>query len=302
MEVTRFFEEPGIGASVLLANGEEYLPVDEKGFLAIPENVEPQGFHLVLLLPKGENRTFITQKNVGKEKGAYHNQTMEAIEVSETLISYLMIEPIEVKRAGKNVWTFWHSQERPNRADCFRLEKDGSLYLYQIGVLTHDNGATWLLHGEYRWRGRLFNSDKGLVAKPESPKWGSFAGRDVIFNHPDFQNLASETTFDPWQGAKEDLEPPLGDIPGPGFARIQWYVPFGGQTGQGIAIVHQKDHWKEEQEGRSMWVHGIDIAEPPDPDGVKRLWSNDLVSFSGTQHFGKQRGRPPKLLNVKKVG
>jgi hypothetical protein len=303
----RWFEEPGVGASVLLPDAEECLPVNGNGIIAIPEGMEPKGFHLILLLPREGNRTFVTQKNVGTEKGGYHNLTLDAFEATDNLVGYLMTEPIEVKRAGKNVWTFWHSPDRPNRTDCFRLEQDGSFHLYQVGVITHDDGKTWRLHGEYRWRGKLFKAEHGLVAKPEDQKWGSFAGRDKVFDHPTFRNLAQDVQFEPWCGTKEDLDPLLGDIPGTGFARVQWYVSFGGQTGQGIAILHESSRWKPKRlskgndEGISAWIHGIDIQEPADSDGVKRLWFGDLISFSGTASFGKQEGRPPKLLNIKKV-
>lgn len=298
METMRFFKQPRIGASVFLADQEgvvgndaDYLPIDQNGLIQVPEGIKPKGFHLLLAMPRHNNRYIVVQKNVAKEKGAYHTHFLSEV-AEDGCVGYLMADPIEVMRAGQNVWTSWH-KERPNRVDCFYLAPDGSFRLYQIGVVTHDDGKTWLLHGEYRWRGRLFRSDNGLVAKPEEPKWGSFAKRDDIFSHPGFVQLSEGVNFAKWRGTPKDLEPDLGPIPSGNAARVQWYVSFGGQTGQGIAI---------RRDGSSAWIHGIDIQQEPDPDGVKRLWTGDLINFSEAVSFGTQKNRPPKLLNVRKVG
>ena len=78
----------------------------------------------------------------------------------------------------------------------------------------------------------------------------------------------------------------MGDIP-EDAARINWYSPFGGQTGQGIAIL---------RDGSSAWVHGRDILDEPDKD-VQRLYFNDLIKFAGIRTNDKGQN----LLCVEKV-
>lgn len=308
MSTLRLFEEPVLAASTFLVGGSESNLLDvrsEDGVLTIPQGVRPQGFYLMLFLPKKGNRTFITQKKVGTEAGDYHNKNIREFSVSGELVGYKLQRPIEVRYERETVWTPWHDEERTNRADCFYVGEDGSFYLYQVGIITHDNGATYRLHGEYRWKGKLSYRNSKTYLEPEDPKWGSFTqSRAKIFENPNFR------AFYNWTSSRPELvEPVLAPVSGPGFARVEWYVSFGGQTGQGIAIGHESQRRKakpknpnEKDEGLNFWIHGTDIQESPDPDGVKRLWSGQLISYSGTEHFGTQKGRPPKLLNIKKVG
>jgi hypothetical protein len=196
-----------------------------------------------------------------------------------------------VKRVGKNVWTSWH-QEHPNRVDCWCLGKSGELQLFQIGVITHDDGVTFRLLGEPRWKGQLFRKPTGYAPKPEGSKWGPLGpSRLPIFVDHGFQWLLSGATLPEWNGKEGELDPPLGNIPSENHARVNWYVPFGGQTGQGIAIL---------QDGSSAWVHGIDVLDPADIDGIKRLYHNELVSFEGRpQQWGTKKDAPPKIVGVR---
>ncbi len=297
----RVFEEPGILACVMLSgNGaKDCLDVDEKGVLAIPPDVKPAGFHLVVATEK-EGRTFVAQKNVGQEGGGYHRQALSDLEgFAKGFCASIMRDPIEVVRAGNNVWTSWH-QQKPNRVDCWQIAKDGKLGLYQVGVFTHDDGKTWKLHGEYRWRGRLLKGNGGLVGLPEHPKWGSLEGgssnRCQIFGHPEFVALLEGVKLEPFVGKKEDLYPALASVPKPGCAVVQWYITFAGQTGQGPANLHPRD-------GKTAWIHGADIVGlEPDPDGEIRLWQGDIVSYAGmVKTWGAKKDGPPKLTVVRLV-
>jgi len=197
-------------------------------------------------------------------------------------------------RKGPNVWTSWH-QDNSNRVDCWQLLVDGTLALFQIGVITHDDGRTWRLHGERRWRGKLFRSGDELVAAPDDWKWGPFKTWEQIFNYPAFKKLSQEAQLQEWIGSPEGLNPPLEQVPDIGLGVVEWYVPFAGQTGQGIVNLHPN-------QGTKAWVHGIDIQEEPDPDGVKRLVRGDIVAFEGEpQKWGKKEGAPPKIVKVTKV-
>lgn len=296
MAQLQWFEELGIGAAVLLTGEEateEYLEIDQQGVLVIPPEVRPSGFHLILVIPQVK-RIVIAQKNVAQERGGYHRYFVASFGKSaDEYQTWAMHDPILVMRRGKHVWTSWH-QLKPNRIDCWLLEEQGHVELFQIGVITHDDGQTFRLLGEYRWRGQLFQDpERGVVGKPDDPCWGAFDVRRPILDDPDFGKLLQRTTLHSWHGTQEESEPPLASVPGPGFARMQWYSAFAGRTGQGPAILH---------DGSPAWVHGVDILEPPDQDGIKRLWQNDLVKYEDIQHnWGGKENGPPKLLCVRRL-
>ncbi|MDO8655225.1 MAG: hypothetical protein Q7R48_02245 [bacterium] len=269
------------------------LEIGEHGVLTIPQGIIPSGFRLVLTYPYGM-RIVIAQKNVGEEDGEYHRLILSQSQLFDSEAGttvWAMREPIEVKRESKNVWTSWH-QQKPNRVDCFLLDEQGGLLLFQIGVITHDSGQTFRLLGEPRWDGRLFTSPQGLVARPSHPTWGPFGDtRRGIFEDGDFKTLLQDTRLAEWRGRIEDIDPPLSPIPN-GRARVQWYIPFAGQTGQGIVILH---------DGSSAWIHGLDIEEPCEADEIKRVYRNELVAFRGRiNNWGSKKG-PPKLLRVRRV-
>ncbi len=284
----QLFKSVGIGTMVFLAGkSAEYLDIADDGILDISQI--PNGFHLVLSMPR-EARIVIAQKDMSQDKGSYHRFSLSQLDESENA-TWAMKDPIQVMRAGKNVWTSWH-KINPNRVDCWTLQKNGEISLFQIGIITHDNGNTFRLLGEFRWKGKLFLAPSGkIVGRPDDPKWGNFDVRRSVLEDPEFKKLLSNTRLQPWRGKPEELDPPLG-LPRLGYALIQWYVPFGGQTGQGIVVLH---------DGSSAWVHGIDILDEPDADGIKRLQRGDTVRYEGTQEkWGKGEGLS-KLLCVSKV-
>lgn len=288
----REFAEPCVAACVLLVGGKDYLEIGENGILAMPEGAVPKGFHLMVAIAR-RHRAIVVQKNVGKEFGGYHRHALSQLKnFAPGYDATVMRDPIEVCRAGTSVWTSWH-QDNPNRVDVWFVAKDSEVTLFQVGVFTHNNGVTWKLHGEYRWRGRFFMDGGRIVGKPEHPKWGKFDVRRTILDHPDFMELIKIAKISRWRGKPEELDPPLGPVPGPGYARMQWYITFAGQTGQGPANLHS---------GGNAWVHGTDIVDvEPDPDGEVRLWQGDLVSYEGTAKFGNKPNGPPKLLGVRLV-
>ncbi|OGZ69464.1 MAG: hypothetical protein A3D44_03510 [Candidatus Staskawiczbacteria bacterium RIFCSPHIGHO2_02_FULL_42_22] len=291
METIRFFTDPNIRASVSLANKiETYLEVSDQGIISVPRGVNPTGFYLAVLLPK-HGRTVVVQKNVGQEKGGYSkNALTDFPDLVDRYDLCMMHDPIQVKRAGKNVWTNWHS-DNPNRLDCWHLDHDGSIRLFQVGIITHDDGKTWRLHGEYRWKGKLFQDGVRVVGRPKDHTWGSFESRKMILEVPDFQQLMQDAELQPWRRVAEELDPPL-PVPDRGFAVVDWYTCFGGQTGQGIVKLH---------DGSSTWVHGIDVMEPPDAEGIVQLHRGDVISYFEAVSFGKKHGSPPKIVNVSKV-
>lgn len=302
MAQVQLFENPGIGAGVFLPGkkrADSSLEIGEHGILAIPKGLQPAGFHLVIYVPK-QARLVIVQKNIGQDKGGYFRHALAQLGTTETddLITWAMYDPIQVMRQGSNVWTSWHS-EKPNRVDCWMLGEDGQAGLFQVGVITHDDGQTFRLLGERRWQGQVFKTANGeLVARPNEPKWGALGwnkeeSRAAIREHPDFQALLASANLSPWNGSPKELYPPLGLVPPGNFARVDWYIPFAGQKGQGIA---------KDQAGNPLWVLGQDLLVEPDTDGIKRVFHGDLVSFTGIhQNWGTKREGPPKLLRVQKV-
>jgi hypothetical protein len=208
----------------------------------------------------------------------------------------LMRDPIEVIRAGENVWTGWHLNKASNRVDCWHLGENGELDLFQVGIITRDNGKSFHVHGEYRWRGTLYNPNTGLVGLPEHYKWGSLEGgssnRTQIFSHPEFQKLLGGTTLLTWTWNDIDSDPPLPEIPeGQKLAVVDWFITFAGQSGQGIV---------KNRDGNSAWVHGKDV-EGFDPNNFEpQLWRGDIISYEGfEENWGKKKDGPPKLIGVK---
>lgn len=292
MSQIREFKEVGIGAEVKLLTTKDTiveLEVNENDVLVIPQGLKAKGFFLSLLIP-AEARGVIAQKNVRQEKGGYHRHALVKLSDGEIAV-WVMNDYIIVERKYGNVWTNWHDV-KPNRLDWIPLDKGGKIAFFLVGVVTHDNGKTFRLLGEYRWRGRLYLAESGIIAKPDSPTWGPFPEtRRGIFEDEEFKKLLADTVLSSWDGTPEELIPPFDQIPGSGFARIQWFSPFGGQTGQGIAILH---------DGSAAWVHGVDILDPPDPDGIQRLWYNQLISYKGEPvSWGTKKDGLPKLLCVK---
>jgi len=283
----------GIMASVvLLDKGRQLLEIGDYGILAIPTGMTPNAFCLILHAEE-KARVVFAQKNVGQDMGGY-NDSFSKIEIVGTQV---FSPPIQVMRAGENVWTLWHS-EKPNRMDCWTVENDGRLELFQIGVITHNDGQTFQLLGELRWQGQILKGPAGkLVAKPSNPKWGPLLwnegeSRAGIRENPDFQDLLANADLLLWKGSPEELNPPLSPIPSGNFARVDWYIPFAHQKGGGIA---------KDEKGASYVVHGQDVGSPPDADGIRRLWHNDLISYILVhENWGTKKGQP-KLLGIKMV-
>ncbi len=299
MAQVRLFEGADVAASVLLSNTGEYLEIGEHGVLKIPDGVKPNGFNLVIFVPD-EGRIVVTQKNVGQTKGNHHRHALQQVGLEDGVQTWVMHDHIEVRRVGPNAWTSWH-EAKPNRVDLSHLCENGHLDCFLLGIVTHDDAETFRLLNKFRWRGQLYQSKGEIVGKPEDPSWGSFEVRKGILKDEKFQGLLETAHLPYWNGSLQELDPPLRPIPGQGIARVEWYSLFGGQTGQGIANLHPLDYWKNGGEGENAWVHGVDIDESPDEDGVKSLHPGQLISFSDKVAFGSQKGRPPKLLNVKVV-
>jgi hypothetical protein len=291
METIRFFQDSKLSACVsTVENPSQYLGVGEDGILTnVPDDVT--GFHLAVGVLK-HFRTFVSQKDVGQELGGYSTEALAKLGGSKGLDWTIMSKPIQVQRVGPNVWTVWHTST-PNRMDCWSLTKDGLFSLYQIGVVTHDDGRTWRLHGEYRWKGKLFARAGVPVACPDEPrvKWGPFQTWEGIFESPSFRRLLESATLANWTGKSQDLDPPLPQTNN-GLAILQWYIPFAGQEGQGYVWLR---NGKE-----AAVVLGDDVSIAPDADGVKRLWRGDVISYEDKVFgWGAKKNGPPKLTGVK---
>ena len=294
----REFAEPGIIACVLPYEGEEYLELNERGVLLMPAGVEPKGFHLLVAV-REDGRTFVVQKDVGHEGGDYSSGALSELSgFVKGFRATIMRDPIEVIRHGQNTWTGWHKNQASNRVDCWHIDLYGALDLFQVGIVTHDNGATYVLHGEYRWRGQLCECVEGstMVGLPRHKKWGSLEGgssnRTQIFGHPEFKALMKYVDVLPKCGSGL-IDPPLPKVPGSGLGVVDWFVFFAGQTGQGI--VKSQDGWP-------AWVHGIDVEGFDPASSEPPLWRGDIISFEeAVKNWGAKKNGPPKLTGVKLV-
>lgn len=297
METTkmRIFQEPELGALVRFDGNKNFLEMDQKGVILLPNGARPNIFWLMLAVME-DSRTVIVQKNVSVEGGEYRNALSQLPSDGNYKI-FKMDNGIEVVRQGGVIYTNWHGQGgQTNRADVWVVKKDGKTDLFQVGVITHDKGKTFRLLGEYRWRGQLFNRNGIWVGKPLNRSWGSLEGgtskRTQIFQHPEFIKLVQAATLPVWEGAEEDIDPPLGPVPGPEFARVKFFVPFGGRTGWGIAFL---------KDGSEVVINGSDILDPSDNDGIKRLACGQLIAFKGVGPSGSNPGAKPRIMNVRKA-
>lgn len=302
----RLFETK-IGVAVALAKqqghqwsvGEE-IEIRENGMLAVPSGVNPLGFYLVLYTPT-QPRVIITQRDLTYHHGDYRDPKYDYLEnvLGEDWIMNSFNLPIPVERQGGHVWTAWKGRpawKKPagmsgNKVDCWIADREGHLDLFQTGIITPNDGQSWHLLGEYRWRGKLFRSNGTIVGKPKKPAWGAFGVRQEILEHPEFKDHLRKIRLSVWQGNEKELSPLLDPVPQIGYARVQWYSPFAGKTGQGPVKLY---------DGSAGWIHGIDIMSPPDGDGIQRLQRNDLIRYTGTTDFGSSKENI-RLLCVEKV-
>lgn len=276
---------------------EDWLGIGEKGRVEISECVEASGFYLAILIPKISGREVIINQRVMKEGSAdyrkynsYRSLALRIPGIDNFTISEIT-EPINVRRAGENIWTVWkRGAEVPNRADCWLLEGN-RLSLFQIGVV-YRKGVGFILLGDYAWKGELYCRflDGGeIVGRPENPYWGTFEIRRGVLETFDFKRLLEENLPPLWEGSDGELNPTLSSIP-EGYARVNWFNPFGGQTGYGYAFL---------SDGKSIAIHGADILDSAPEDGVQRLMRGELLSYRGIELFGSEQ--KPKLVGVKKV-
>ena len=134
------------------------------------------------------------------------------------------------------------------------------------------------------------------MTKPDDPFWGAFSPkpngtRNGVFEVADFRDLLATASIALWQGSEEELYPALDPV-AVGEARVDWYITFAGQTGQGIVQLH---------DGSMAWVHGADLIADPDRDGIKRLRRNDRLAYAGFHENWGSKGGLPKLINPQKV-
>lgn len=295
-KTTRFFEELNLGATVFLNGTNRHLEVTDDGIIQIPNGVIPHQFKLTLLV--ANDQMCINQKEVCEERGGYFS-VVRTGRMNGDFRHLTMRIPIQVKRArgedGEIVWVNWHGKpgENPNRVDCWEIGKDGEIRLFQVGVITHDNGQTFRLHGEDRYRGQLYLDKHGnYVVAPRAKDrqvWGPFSTWKGILNYPRFKALAQTATLSQWNGTPDELEPKLQMVNDPGLAVVKFFIPFGGMNGFGYAIVN----------GNDVAILGSDILDSEEEDGVKRLRRNDVISYRGEGIFGDKKA--PKLLNIRKV-
>ncbi len=278
------FPEPGMVACVLLQGKPEYLEIGEHGVLDITRDMKPEGFHVLVAALEGR-RILVVQRNLNVLQGSYAGMALSQLQgFAKGYKAMVMREPVKVRRNGPNAWADWGG----NKFDIWEVQPNGECGLFQVGIFSHDNGWTWKLYGEQRWKGQLSRrSDGQVIGKPEHPKYGSFEVRGTIRDNPEFMALVNSAKLPKWNGSPDELEPKLPEVPEGNFAVVDWFSLFAGQTGQGIAKL---------QNGKDVWVHGGDIVGKPDEDGEFRLQRGDIVSFEEMVPMPK---RGQKLTGVK---
>jgi len=285
----------------------EPLEVNEAtGALVIPEGIKPTGFFLQVEIPGHGLDVTVARKDVGTNGGGYHMQQIH----EGTRNTWRTTSPIEIfKDSGSGErYTRWH-HNFSNRLDIFVVQKGGEIHLLQAGVVIRGSRdmETYHLLCERLWHGQVVrNQRSGLyVGVPYDPAWGSFVSRNGIFNFEPFRRALGRVAITPRVVSADELEPWLG-TPAEGCYRMDWFLPFGGRRGQGIART---------ADGTAVWVVGNEVLNQhdlddlaakkvpiqnfrivqPEADGIVRLRRGmDIRSLGIRSGFSKKDG--PKYL------
>ena len=269
------------------------LEIQGDGKIVIPTGQVPRGIYLAILVPADSSTFIVRRDNVGGDyRELWDSEGSERTDLDGRPFDFYPAEyPIAViiDRKGLPIRTVW-KKESPNRVDCWTLRPDGSLELFQIGVVItfeNDSGAFRLV-GETAWRGKLFTRDGDLVARPDHAIWGPMIEvRKRIFSHRRFTELLHKVSLETWTGREEELDPTVPPPPKIGFARVLWHNSFMGETGMALVRTVSGE----------AWVHGSDILDEPDVDGLRRFRRGDLVSYKGVP-ISWSVGKPPILRGV----
>lgn len=215
----------------------------------------------------------------------------------------------------------------PNRADIWLLAENGDLELFQILVITLDNGKSFRLVGTPRWRGHVSRREDGDKYTPRSlggpveeaayangnirlvmdqfafrPEvgFGCFESRWNILGKSELVSWLSTLDLPTWDGDEGSLHPDfsprvsLGE--NEGVVKFQSY----GLAQGSLAYVTLADPIKTSD---GMWkdgrVHGAEIRLEPDEQGLRILESGDTVRFDGWEESHDRRN--PCLLDVEVV-
>ena len=288
MAEMRAFGDGLVAVASTVEQPDKWLEMDENGLLELGGRI-PSGFHLAVGVPKENRRTFITQKQVGVDLGGYQDKFLVKVGASKDVQFTVMNDPIQVQRAGHDVWTVWHPkspEQTANRVDCYTIGRDGMLVLDQAGVIARcvNDEYEFRLHAEPRYHGKLFTKNGELVVRPDDPgvRWGPFVTWKKIFDHPEFRRLVKSAKIAKWTGKPQELEPGFPRIPDGDFAVCQWFIPFAGQDGFGYV-------WLNNSCTKAAAIHGCDLLVEPDSDGVKRVHRGDVLRYRGTDTFGSKR-------------
>lgn len=271
-------------------------PITVKNELDVSAKLKAKirGFRLELSLPQ-DVPAFLTQRifKRGDEDGTY--KTVRGASIPEPFFSreswrhsWRFIVP--VIRKGRTVWTKFPQ----NRADVFFAKPNGYFLLYQVGIVTHDDGETYRIISEERYWGRIFRRGEEFVVKPD-PGFQDFTPWENILGHPEFLRLLPFLTFEEWAGSEEELHPRLSlmeKIPtAPENAGIViFYVSFMGQKGMGYALLRS---------GEEIRVHGREILDPPDADGIRRLKAGSVIVFEKSRP--SPDSKKPELIGVRTI-
>jgi len=291
MNTIRSFLYGMCGAVTTAARPDEYLEVDQSTGRIKVEGI-PEGFCLVIGKPKG-SQIVITVKNTGEEIGGYNPANVTRLGGHDGA-DFSVIMKIAVKKVyDRNkvlqfVHTEWH-KERPNCASVYVFESvagklTGKFANYQIGVITPDNGHTWLLCGEHRYKGQIFSQNGSFVVKPLSPKYGPFVTWMPIFKHPEVRRLLRDANIQEWAGKPTDLDPPLPKAATDNEAVVQWSSMFAGTgrrfgyawlAGQREAVVvlgqFQKDSSYTPQRGDVVRFDKKEVFGTKGEDGPRAI-------------------------------
>lgn len=309
---------PEIYASAYLPKSSGYtkpLAVDEdNGALIIPKGVERvTGFFLEIEIPGHGLDVVLARKDVSTNGAGYHMEQIREVVPGHVWRTTTPIEVLTDLHTEER-YTPWH-KKFSNRIDIFVFRPGGETYLLQAGVVVRGKRGqeTFYLLVEQLWHGHIVLNQKtgALVGVPAAPVWGSFESRRPIFNYEPFRRaLKRSASGDVTVRVVEEDEvnPPLGDPPY-GCYKVDWFVSFAGQRGQGIV---------KNSEGRAFWITcdqvlGQEDLEKlaarkiptqhmkllqPDPDGVIRFRRGmDIRSQGERSGFSKKDG-PKYLQNI----
>ncbi len=219
-------------------------------------------------------------------------------------------------------------KDASNRADLWRVEKNGRISLFSVLIVTFDDGKTFQIIGEYRWEGQLYLRTKtgpyALVSDDERTAvtfgndevrkllnkyvfvpddgYENFEQRLQVLLLPEFRALVGSASVGPWEGSDDfwlKPKPRVGLVGNQGV--VEFYAHGQADGSYGIVRLANPIMIGGKPRDKAQIRHRFVDAET-DAQGVKLVRAGDIVEFDDFYPMDQdKREYPPLLLGAKVI-